>query len=224
MPPTLGQRLKYAREKRGLSLRDVQHTTRIPVARLQDLEEDKLNTFGGMTYAKCFLRTYATLLDVNADEVLEQMKPPPLGGARDYRYLVESHGPWIVDRSERYAGAYPSSLGPGKPFLLAVMVCVVLVVLVGGGLLASVMFNFKPASSPDTTKAVGAEEQQRYLTAGELEEPEFILQSVSVTVGPDNGVNSNGNSPADLPAPPKAQVVEDPAKPTPRVPKAIPVR
>src|SRR5689334_17793772 len=99
MPPTLGQRLKHAREARGLSLRDVEHTTRIPVARLQDLEEDRLNTFGGMAYAKSFLRSYSTMLEVDAGEVLNQLKPPPLGGTRDYRYLVETQGPWLTDRN-----------------------------------------------------------------------------------------------------------------------------
>jgi cytoskeleton protein RodZ len=88
MPPTLGQRLKHARDQRGLSLRDVEHATRIPVARLQDLEADRLNGLGGMTYARSFLRTYAALMEVHADDVLAKNNPPPLGVVRYYRYLV----------------------------------------------------------------------------------------------------------------------------------------
>ncbi|MEI6534011.1 MAG: helix-turn-helix domain-containing protein [Verrucomicrobiaceae bacterium] len=95
MPPTLGQHLKHAREKRGLSLADVSHQTKIPWPRLKDMEDDNFNALGGMAYTRSFVQTYARLLNVNADSVLEQMQTPPLGGARDYRYLLESHGSWI---------------------------------------------------------------------------------------------------------------------------------
>lgn len=100
MSPTLGQRLRQAREKMGLSLADVSHQTRIPVPRLKDMEDDNFNALGGMAYTRSFVQTYSKLLDVNASSVLEHMQTPPLGGARDYRYLVESFGSWINSRGD----------------------------------------------------------------------------------------------------------------------------
>ena len=235
MPPTLGQRLKHARERRGLSLRDVEHTTRIPVPRLQDLEDDKLNTFGGMTYAKCFLRTYATMLDVNADEVLEQIKPPPLSGARDYRYLVESHGPWVVDRRERQAMAASSpNLHPGKPFVIASLLGVAFVLAIVGSVVATTLFSPKTTTtSPTQGKEVTASSSspsassgssfstQPYLPPDQLtEEVEFSLNDARVTVlqkKPDGSTTPI--------VPPKAvPVIDPPAKKKRQPPKAEAVR
>ena len=101
MPPSLGQKLKHAREQLGLSLADVAHKTRIPVPRLHDLEEDNYNTFGSLTYARAFLQTYAGFVGVDANPVTDHMSPTPLGGSRDYRYLTESLGRWIGMKSNR---------------------------------------------------------------------------------------------------------------------------
>lgn len=245
MPPTLGQRLKHAREKRGLSLRDVEHTTRIPVPRLQDLEDDKLNTFGGMTYAKCFLRTYATLLDVNAEEVLSQMQPPPLGGMRDYRYLVESQGLWVADLSER--PAMPLAMAPlnaGRPLMLAMAISLAFAVLIGGGVLANAYFHSKPEMATSTATPVPDHEGVRpkmlaavetvdsaslsrgaYLSPDQLgQEPEFSLFGVSLIVAPDRTGTASPPSKAVL-VPPKAQaVVEPPHSKTIVPPKAEAVR
>ena len=75
MPPSLGQKLKQAREQLGLSLADVAHKTRIPVPRLHDLEEDNYNTFGSLTYARAFLQTYAGFVGVDANSVTDHMSP-----------------------------------------------------------------------------------------------------------------------------------------------------
>lgn len=95
MPPSLGQRLKKAREEQGLSLADLSHRTRIPVPRLQDLEHDHYHAFGSLTYTRSFLQTYARLLGVNANCVTDHMQPTPLGGERDYHYLTANLGRWV---------------------------------------------------------------------------------------------------------------------------------
>jgi transcriptional regulator with XRE-family HTH domain len=97
MPPTLGQRLRHAREERGLKIEDISHKTRIAVPRLRELEEGNVNGCGSITYARSFLKIYSNFLKVDASEVLERMHPPPLGGSRDYRYLTEDMGHWVDD-------------------------------------------------------------------------------------------------------------------------------
>jgi cytoskeletal protein RodZ len=243
MPPTLGQRLKHAREARGLSLRDVEHTTRIPVARLQDLEEDRLSTFGGLAYAKSFLRGYSALLDVNAEEVLNQMKPPPLGGARDYRYLVETQGPWITDRNElRASRTAAAPLTPGKSVVFVTVIGLSFAILIGGAVLANAYFHSKTAaaiasqnqatatatpSSTASSVSNSADDSGAYVSAEALPS-----EQASATAGTNRAfapepavakaipVPSTGGAP-----PPKAEpVLEVVRKPLPPPPKAERVR
>ncbi len=101
MAPPLGQKLKAAREQRGLSLLDVSHATKIPVQRLHFLEQDNYAGFGSMAYARAFLRRYSDFLQINAEDMLNDLPGGVLGGPRDYRYLTENHGPWVASRTER---------------------------------------------------------------------------------------------------------------------------
>ena len=134
MPPSLGQKLKQAREQQGLSLADVSHKTRIPVPRLQDLEDDNYNTFGSLTYARSFLQTYAGFVGVDANPVTDHMNPTPLGGARDYRYLTDSLGRWIGVKPDR--SLMPDARPVRSSRASAVVIAVVGVVLIGGVLWA----------------------------------------------------------------------------------------
>jgi cytoskeletal protein RodZ len=98
MAQPLGQKLKAAREQRGLSLLDASHVTKIPVRRLHYLETDDFAGFGSLTYARAFLRQYSAFLKVSADEILNDLPVGALGGPRDYRYLTENHGTWVAPR------------------------------------------------------------------------------------------------------------------------------
>jgi cytoskeletal protein RodZ len=111
MQTPLGQKLKAAREKRGLSLLDASHATKIPVQRLHFLEQDNFAGFGSMTYARAFLKVYSHFLGVNAQEMLEDLPEGVLGGTCDYRYLTDSHGHWVVPREQRVSRAS----GPAQP-------------------------------------------------------------------------------------------------------------
>ena len=98
MAQPLGQKLKAAREQRGLSLLDASHATKIPVQRLHYLETDNFAAFGSLTYARAFLRRYSEYVKVNAEDMLDELPGGVLGGPRDYRYLTENHGSWVAPR------------------------------------------------------------------------------------------------------------------------------
>lgn len=101
MPNSIGQKLKEARLKAGLSLLDAAHETRIPAARIAALEADNFAAFGSMAYARSFLKNYSRFLGVDASETLEQFPPPVFGGPEDYRYLTRTHGAWVRRRVRR---------------------------------------------------------------------------------------------------------------------------
>lgn len=70
-PLGVGERLRNAREARGWSLADISELTRIRAAYLQALEEEQFDRLPGRVYLRGFLRTYATALGLNPDELFE---------------------------------------------------------------------------------------------------------------------------------------------------------
>lgn len=63
--------LREARIRKGLSIRDVEDATKIRVKYLEALEQDDFEVIPGSTYVKAFLRTYATYLKLDADELVD---------------------------------------------------------------------------------------------------------------------------------------------------------
>lgn len=152
MPATFGQMLTAAREKRGLSIDDAAHETRIPAQRLRLLESDNIAGFGSMTYARAFIRDYGEFLEVSTDEVLESLPEGVLGGERDYRYLTQSQGPWLREReqpSERLTVPATNRLRSIKsplPAALAVFVTVLAGTAMWGMHVAETQAQVEPAA------------------------------------------------------------------------------
>jgi cytoskeletal protein RodZ len=72
--PEVGNSLREARIRRGLSIKDVEDVTKIRSKYLEALEEDDFEVLPGPTYVKGFLRTYATFLKLNADALVDQYR------------------------------------------------------------------------------------------------------------------------------------------------------
>jgi cytoskeletal protein RodZ len=209
MPPTLGQRLKHAREARQLALMDVAHQTRIPVSRIKDLEDDNYTSFGSLTYAKSFLKAYSELLSVNANEVLSHLHTPTLGGSRDYRYLVEDHGLWIDDDSNRPA-MMPSRKSVRAPRSLLVAAGVSLFFLVAG---VSILWaNHYLQKTPNVQADAITARNETILKKVSGEEPlsdEFEVTTVQITSD-----QASSNDPATVPravpvfdTPPRPEII-----------------
>jgi cytoskeletal protein RodZ len=191
MPPSLGQKLKNAREQQGLSLADVAHKTRIPVPKLRDLEDDNYNTFGSLTYARCFLQTYGGFVGVDANPVTVHMYPTPLGGTGDYRYLTESLGGWVGAKPDRSLMPDPRPVRSSRAAV--VVVAVVGAVLVGGGLWAKAFFTdlkspvaesrSVPLSDLSRDRSVG-DEEVRATAAVRATEPVPIRRALPVEDDP----------------------------------------
>src|SRR5918996_3829104 len=68
--PAVGEKLRRAREQRGVSLDEAAQATRISKRYLQALEEDSpLDDLLNPAYARLFLRNYAKYLNLDPDEV-----------------------------------------------------------------------------------------------------------------------------------------------------------
>lgn len=67
----LGQLLKKARKERGLSLDDLQETTKIRKRYLEAIEEGNYGVLPGNFYVRAFIRSYAEAVDLDPAEVLK---------------------------------------------------------------------------------------------------------------------------------------------------------
>lgn len=86
----IGASLAAAREARGLALRDAERITCMRARHLVALEEDRFDELPGRTYARAFLRSYASALGLDADRFVaefdeqvpepdepQELAPPP---------------------------------------------------------------------------------------------------------------------------------------------------
>jgi cytoskeleton protein RodZ len=87
-PLRIGNSLKEARTRAGLDIRTVEEQTKIRTRYLRALEAEEWSVLPGHAYVKGFLRTYANLLGLDADALVDeyrrtvegpQASPVPLG-------------------------------------------------------------------------------------------------------------------------------------------------
>src|SRR5688500_10448829 len=72
-PParTVGARLREAREKQGVSLRQIANTTRISVMSLEALERSDLSRLPGGIFTRSFIRAYAEEVGLDPDQMIQ---------------------------------------------------------------------------------------------------------------------------------------------------------
>ena len=68
---SIGQKLKAAREKRGVSISEVAENTRILSKCISAMEQDDFKSLAAPVYAKSFLRLYAKYLGLESDPLIE---------------------------------------------------------------------------------------------------------------------------------------------------------
>ena len=113
----IGERLRQAREAKGLSLDDVANQTRIPIRHLQHIEREEWDALPAITYCIGFVRSYANTIGLDGSEMGRELRDR-IGGFR-------SRAP----APEYYQPADPSRVPPRS---LAIIAAIMLVVAVAG--------------------------------------------------------------------------------------------
>ncbi|TMJ16533.1 MAG: DUF4115 domain-containing protein [Alphaproteobacteria bacterium] len=116
--PTIGERLRVAREAKGMSLDDVARQTRIPIRHLQHIEAGEWDSLPASTYSIGFARSYANAIGMDG----------PAIGAELREQLGLSRG------SSASAPAYyePADAARVPPRWLAIVAALVAIALVVG--------------------------------------------------------------------------------------------
>lgn len=113
--PTVGQRLRAAREEKGLSLEDLAAQTRIPQRHLESIENADWDALPAPTYTTGFAKSYASAVGLDRMEIGDQLRAE-MGGQRFMANAIETFEPADPRRS------MPKSVVFGTIIVLIVIV------------------------------------------------------------------------------------------------------
>lgn len=114
----IGDVLRIQREKKGLSLREVEEATKIRMKYLIAMEADDFDALPGKAYVIGFLRTYARFLGINDEELVHSLKSLP-------QYEVQEEE--IVEKVKP---------APRNSRALSLIMIIILALVIGGIVLA----------------------------------------------------------------------------------------
>jgi cytoskeletal protein RodZ len=113
---SFGERLRQAREAKGMSLDDVARQTRIPIRHLQHIESEEWDALPAPTYAIGFTRNYANAVGLDGSAIANELRSSIDGPRRR------------VPVPEYYEPADPARVPPRPLAIIAALVAVALVV------------------------------------------------------------------------------------------------
>ncbi len=115
--PTVGDRLKAAREEKGLSLEDIAAQTRIPQRHLESIEIADWEKLPAPTYTVGFAKSYASAVGLDRTEIGDQLREE-MGGQR-----------FASSQAEVIEAADPARTMP-KWLVISAVIAVVLLIIV----------------------------------------------------------------------------------------------
>jgi cytoskeletal protein RodZ len=181
----IGSQLRQAREARGLSIEDIQKATRIKRIYIEAIEAEQFQALPGPIQARGFVRSYASHLGIDADELLTQLggNTPRSSTTAPLARTVASanhnresaHAPRAARHNDPAPGAWPLPL----PILIA---GVVLLFVIGGLLILQALSAESPAPGPTPLANVNNAIRPQALEDAATELPSPIPREVVLTV------------------------------------------
>ena len=114
---TIGERLRAAREKKGISLDEIARQTRIPIRHLEHIERSEWDALPAVTYSVGFARSYASAVGLDGPAIGAELREE-LGATRNYNATQTAH----------YEPADPSRVPPRSIAIVAALLAAVLIV------------------------------------------------------------------------------------------------
>lgn len=153
-PIGIGETLKSARQRAGLEIGTVEELTKIRTRYLRALEAEDWDVLPADAYARGFLRTYAQLLDLDADALLDRYRRSS-AGPRAASYPIGE--PML--RARRRADQTGRDWAPGRGMAIGGMVALLLIVLLVLGLTGG---GNNGDGGPATTQAQPGEHHHKH--------------------------------------------------------------
>lgn len=121
----IGQVLRDARERAGLDIRNVEERTKIRGKYLRALEDEEWAVLPSAAYAKGFLRTYASLLGLDGEVLVDEFRRQVENGRDAAAY------PRREQVLERRRAGEPGGPRPGLVLAIAALVVVGVILFLG---------------------------------------------------------------------------------------------
>ena len=176
MAITIGEKLRLAREERGISLRDISEQTRISMRYLEAIETDDYKRLPGGIFNKSFIKSYARYIGYDEREAIE-------GYANTLREKGETpdENQSIRPKSLVYTDAHSSR----SPLLTLLLAIIILAVLSLGAIAALHWYQRRTAPRVSMPPAPGLQ------LANSINRKTPLLYTVTQTVMPPWEVRSN---------------------------------
>jgi cytoskeleton protein RodZ len=143
MSLSLGEKLRQAREERGISISEVAEQTRISPLYLKSIEKDDYKPLPGGIFNKGFVRSYARYIGYDEEEALQEYAQLV---AEDEALAQADHG---VHRPEVLTDdSMSQSMAP------TILVAVVILAVLGGGLYLLVRYLSSPGRQTANSNVV----------------------------------------------------------------------
>ena len=148
----LGRKLKEAREEKGLSVRQVEETTKIRKKYLLALENENFEEIPGRTYARGFVKNYSNFLHLNTSELLTEFDELTFNLFKDREFNS------VRDTSR----STPSTSldKEGRLFKVGLIVIVILVLFIAGKTLNNDGGEAVPNNLPEANNSSNTENNE----------------------------------------------------------------
>ncbi|MET3682201.1 cytoskeletal protein RodZ [Alkalibacillus flavidus] len=193
----IGERLKEARESKGLSIEQVAEETKIQKRYLTAVESHDWSTMPGNFYIRAFIREYANAVGLNGEELLEehsQELPETSSETPNYQYVTPT-------RSSSKSSKNNKQMFSIIPKLLVF----ILIIGIGFAIWYSVVNFIQPAMSDEGN----ADEPQDIISAPEDEEDDQEGQNSDAT-NDDSTNDSEQNNDSESSEDPTDEETEQP--------------
>lgn len=146
MSITLGEKLRQAREARGISLSEVAEQTRISRLYIESIENDDYRSLPGGIFNKGFVKSFAKYVGVDEQEALQ-----------DYASLAVNHVNHPVDEPRSYRPEVLTDDRASSSSLPTIIFAVIILGAMTAGILYLVKYlQNKPADAANTTVETNA--------------------------------------------------------------------
>jgi len=121
MVESVGKKLNQARLKRGLTIDEAAHATKLRPDKIAALESDDYTRFANNIYAKGFLQIYARYLNVDVSDFARTIDNANPISVSDYQYLSNAPTPRQETTQARREERKPPSLAPLVFFVILIV-------------------------------------------------------------------------------------------------------